>query len=86
MIVFFDLGNSYINKDMHPKKVESAKKLMSSFATRVAKAAIEAEVNEESKKLSKLEKELKILNTTRFKEKLVVKLLLDSPCGYIVPI
>src|SRR6056300_1505401 len=23
MIVFFDLGNSYINKDMHPKKVES---------------------------------------------------------------
>ena len=51
MIVFFDLGSSYINKDMHPKKVESAKKLMSSFATRVAKAAIEAEVNEEKQKV-----------------------------------
>ena len=65
MIVFFDLGNSYINKDMHPKKVESAKKLMSSFATRVAKTAIEAEVNEESKELSKLEKELKSLTKNK---------------------
>jgi septal ring factor EnvC (AmiA/AmiB activator) len=65
MIVFFDLGSSYINKDMHPKKVESAKKLMSSFTTRVAKAAIEAEVNEESKKLSKLEKELKNLTKNK---------------------
>jgi chromosome segregation ATPase len=38
---------------------------MSSFATRVAKAAIEAEVNEESKKLSKLEKELKSLTKNK---------------------
>ncbi len=52
---------------MHPKQIDAAKKLITSFATRVAKASIQTVLNEETKKLEKLEKELKVLK--RDKEK-----------------
>ena len=61
------MGSSYINSDMHPKQIDAAKKLITSFATRVAKASIQTVLNEETKKLEKLEKELKVLK--RDKEK-----------------
>ena len=67
MNVFFDMGSYYINSDMHPKQIDAAKKLITSFATRVAKASIQTVLNEETKKLEKLEKELKVLK--RDKEK-----------------
>ena len=67
MNVFFDMGSSYINSDMHPKQIDAAKKLITSFATRLAKSSIQTVLNEETKKLEKLEKELKALK--RDKEK-----------------
>ena len=35
---------------MHPKQIDAAKKLITSFATRVAKASIQTVLNEETRK------------------------------------
>ncbi|MDG1045069.1 MAG: hypothetical protein P8P81_00535 [Bacteroidia bacterium] len=67
MRVFFNLGGTYLNNDMYPKKLETAKQLIASFSTRIAKASIQASLNEETKKLDKLDKELKILERDKLK-------------------
>ena len=61
MNVFFDLGSAYLNSDMHPEITKSAKDLLQSFATRVARESIEGKLKEEEKKLDKLNKEQKNL-------------------------
>lgn len=65
--VFFDIGSSYINSDMHPKKAGAAKKLIASFATEVAKSSMETQLAEETKKLNKLDKELNNLEKDKTK-------------------
>jgi hypothetical protein len=67
MRVFFNLGGTYLNNDMYPKKLQSAKQLITSFSTRIAKASIQNSLNEETKKLDKLNKELKILERDKVK-------------------
>ena len=61
MNVFIDLGGAYLNSDMHPEITKSAKDLIHSFATKIAREAVEAKLKEEEKKLDKLNKEQKNL-------------------------
>ncbi len=61
MNVFIDLGGAYLNSDMHPEITKTAKDLIQTFATKVAREAVESKLKEEEKILDKLNKEQKNL-------------------------
>lgn len=59
LTAFFDLGGTYLNRDMHKEQTEAATELIKTFATKTAKESISEKVKDETKKLDKLEKEQK---------------------------
>lgn len=59
MIIFFDLGGAYLNREMHKEQTLTAKEMIRKFANSTAKESIADKVKEETKKLEKLEKEQK---------------------------
>lgn len=61
LITFFDLGGAYLSSHLHQEKVKEVQKLLKTFASETAVAALDESLKEEEKNLKKLESEKKKL-------------------------
>ncbi len=61
LAVWFDMGGAYLNSKMHAEAYAEAEKMLQDFALSVSKAMVEEILDNEKKKLSKLQGDLKDL-------------------------
>ena len=63
--VWFDLGGSYLNSEVHPEQYEKAEAMLQQFSGKVSKTYVANLLNEEQKKLKKMEGDYKSIEKSQ---------------------